>query len=240
LINAYAAVLAAQGNTGSTDPLLFLAVSSLSFGASDTDLTVQVMNVGGGVLDVTGVTATSDTGNWLSASSVAASDMSATNVSAVKVHVDRSGLADALYTGTVTVSSSNGGDQSIAVTMVVQHMTPPVNVDLFVLAVDATTLETKAQTKVNPTTGLGWGMFNVPAGNYIIVCGSDDDHNNTICDDGDTYCGLYPTLNSPQAVGLGSTPVGSLDFTVGAEGTSTLDQERAIAAIRAKGLHILH
>jgi subtilisin family serine protease len=239
LIDAYAAVVAASGASGPNNPLLFLAVPSLSFGNHDTDLSVGVANIGTGMLDVTGVAVTMDTGtNWLSATTAGPSN-AATNVSVVNVHVDRSHLADAVYAGSVQVNSSNGGEQTVVISMVVQSAAPPVNVNLFVLAVDATTLQTKGQSMVNPTTGLGWAMFDLPQGSYILVCGSDDDHNETICDQGDTYCGLYPTIDSPQAVQLGSTPIGSLDFSVSAVGTTALDASTVLDVIRKHGLRLL-
>jgi serine protease len=241
LVNAYAAVIAASNIGPQRRPQIFVSVPSLAFGTNKSDLSFGVINVGIGVLDVTAATVTMDQGdNWLHATTVAAGGSSNTNVSAVNVHIDRSNLADQVYTGSVHVASSNGGDADVGITMVVQHSSQPVDVNLFVLAVDATTLETKGQSVVNPTTGLGWGMFNLPQGNYILVCGSDDDENNTICDQGDTYCGLYPTLNSPQAVGLGSSPLGSLDFPVSAMSTSSADVQALLQKVRARGLRLMH
>jgi serine protease len=238
LVNAYAAVLAAQGGTSAT-PILSLSPDVLSFGASDTTLSSQVANIGGGALNVTGVTpSTSDGGTWLSASTVASSGSSSTNVSAVSVSVDRTGLAAAQYNGSVAVHSSNGGDKTIQVSMVVPSVAPPPNVQLFVLAVDATSFTTKGQVVVNPTTNLAYAFSGLPAGDYIIVCGSDDNHNMTICDSGDIYCGFYPTMSNPQAVTFMGASIGGLDFPVSAQGT-TLASNAVLAAIRAHGVRRL-
>jgi serine protease len=238
LINAFAAVLMASGVGGPNHPLLSVGSTLLAFGAQTSDLSVSVSNIGNGMLDVTGADVSTATGNWLSATTVPSTNP-ATNVGAVNVHVDRTGLADAVYSGSVTVHSSNGGDQTINVSMVVQNVVSTMNIDIFVLAVDATTFDTKGQTVVNPSKGLGWNI-SLPAGNYIIVAGTDDDHDGTICGDGDTYCGLYPTLNDPQPVGLGSDPVGGLDFAVSTQEPVSMAVEQALRVIRARGMKLLH
>jgi subtilisin family serine protease len=238
LVNAYAAVLAAQGGT-STTPILALSPTTLSFGANDTALSAQVTNIGGGALDVTGVAvSTTSGGNWLSASTVPASGSGTTNVSSVSVTVDRTGLAAAQYDGSVQVTSSNGGDKTLQVSMVVPSTAPPPNVQLFVLAVDATTFATKGQAVVNPSTNLAYAFTGLPPGDYILVCGSDDDGNMTICDPGDVYCGVYPTMSNPQAVAFSNASIGDLDFPVSAQSTM-LARGNVLATIRAHGVHRL-
>ena len=82
--------------------------------------------------------------------------------------------------------------------------------------VDATTFETLGQFVVNPaSTSLSYVFASLPAGSYFLAAGSDDDDNGFICDEGDVWCGLYPTLNQPRPV---TVPAGAslqgFDFPV--------------------------
>ncbi|MFN0243077.1 MAG: S8 family peptidase [Planctomycetota bacterium] len=208
LIDAARAVIEAQNATPTT-PLLALAPEIIAFGATDTEVTIDVLNVGGGVLDVTGVI---DDGAWLTIAQVPSSDPS-TNVGALTCTVDRTGLADNDYTALIQVQS-NGGNRLAAVNMTVATPSAPVDVDLFVLAVDLDTLETIAQAVVNPTTGLDYVLADLPAGSYLLVCGSDDDLDDFICGDGDLYCGVYPTVNQPEAIVVSGGDLSGRDFVV--------------------------
>src|SRR5205085_6229074 len=103
-----------------------------------------------------------------------------TNVSRVDVTVNRTGLADADYLGSVTIHS-NGGDIGVTVMMTVATPPPPLNENLFMLAVNADTYATVQQIDLNPTTTLVFDFTSLPNGRYILVCGSDDNGDDTIC-----------------------------------------------------------
>jgi serine protease len=214
LVDAYEAVFAAQNGTGSGLPVLGLSPLLLSFGTSTTALSSQVTNLGSGLLDVGTLTIdTGGSGSWLSAVAVA-SGSSSSDTSSIAVSVDRTGLADGDYSGTVSVAS-NGGTQVITVSMSVDTSTAPVDVDLYVLLVDADTLDTVAQVVVNPTTGLDYSMPDLPAGDYYLVCGSDDDSDGFILGAGDIYAGIYPTLNEPVVIALHAhQTLSAVDFPV--------------------------
>jgi serine protease len=220
LIDAYQALLQV-GNGVPLTPVLTVSPTSLGFGTQVTTLSIDVSNGGGGSLDITSADVnTLFGGPWLSAVTVASNDPS-TNISRVTVTVDRTGLADSDYLGSVTIQSSNGGGGGlpgqfgVTVMMSVATPTAPLNEDLFLLAVKADTLETVRQVLLNPTTTLAFAMADLPNGDYIIVCGSDDDHDNVICGPGDLYCGAYPTADQPQVVTVSGHPLANIDFTVG-------------------------
>jgi serine protease len=216
LVNAFAAVNAAAGS-GSPDPVLGLSTLALAFSPTQDTLTVQVTNVGGGVLDVTGVVASTDTGgDWLTATPVAGTSTS-TNVTSILAEVDRTGLADGVYAGSIDVQS-NGGNASISVSLVVSATPTVEDVTIFVIAVDAVTFETHAQDEVNPTTILDYSLLDLPAGDYILAAGSDDDADGFICGAGDRYCGFYPTLDQPLIVTVAAgEALSGLDFTVSSQ-----------------------
>jgi hypothetical protein len=112
-------------------PVLALAPQSIAFGTQLTTIQVGVSNAGTGLLDVDTLTiSTTDGANWLAATPVAILAPVSSDTSAISVHVDRSGLADGLYTGSVAVAS-NGGVQSIDVVMAVDSASLPVDIDLF-------------------------------------------------------------------------------------------------------------
>jgi serine protease len=194
--------------------VLGLSTLSLAFAAGQDSLSVQVTNVGGGMLDVTSVVAATETGgDWLEAQTVSAPSTT-TNVTSILASVDRTGLADGVYAGSIEVQSS-GGDATISVSLVVTTTPAQEDVDIFVLAVDAITFETRAQDEVNPTTLLAYGLTDLPAGDYLIVAGSDDDDDGFICGPGDRYCGLYPTLDQPLIVTVAAgEDLSGLDFAV--------------------------
>ena len=214
LVDAYEAVYAAQNGAGSGTPVLGISPLLLTFGASGTQLSSQVSNLGSGLLDV-GVLTINMTGggSWLSAVAVPSAS-STSDTASITVSIDRTGLSDGSYSGSVSVAS-NGGTQVIDVAMTVDTSSAPVNVDLYVLLVDANTLATVAQVIVNPTTVLDYSMPDLPAGDYYLVCGSDDDNDGFILGAGDIYAGSYPTINEPVVITLGAhETLDPLDFSV--------------------------
>jgi len=214
LIHAQRAVMEAAGIAVGPNPVLALSPQAIAFGTLQSTIAVGVANAGSGLLDVDTLTiSTNDGMNWLSATPVAILTPVSSDTSAISVHVDRTGLADGNYAGSVSVAS-NGGVQVITVAMTVDAASVPVNIDLFVLAVNADTLETIDQVVVNPTTGLDYAFIDLPEGDYVIIAGSDDDADDVICGAGDLYCGLYPTLNEPEVVSVSGTDLADLDFTI--------------------------
>jgi serine protease len=224
LINALHAVQQAQGSTVPQVPTLALSPTNMIFGSQLTQLTSHATNIGSGQLVLGGLQISSfGPANWLTATPVLSSG-AASNFSAVNVHVNRNGLPDGDYTGTVTVLS-NGGDIPIQVSISVVSKPAVMDVTLFVLLVDAVTFENVAQTLVNPTTGLDYELLDLPAGEYFLVCGSDDDGDQFIFGEGDLYTGIYPTINDPETILLGDgDSIQGLDFPVtgGSSPTSLL------------------
>ncbi len=212
LINAFQAVQLAMGGGGGM-PVLGLSVSSLVGNGAGTQ-SVAVSNLGGGMLSVTALNVSTATGSWLSAQAVPAGTSTSTDTGWITVTTDPTGLADGLYQGSVEVVS-NGGSRTLAVTLSVGDEPTVVDVDIFVLVVDAVSFETLAQRIVNPTRVLDYSISGLPAGNYLLVAGSDDDNDGFICGDQDVYCSLYPTLDQPQVISVseGQTLTG-LDLTM--------------------------
>jgi serine protease len=211
-IDAYAALVSAGATPLGGSPILDVLPTSIDFGDDRTQLTFQVLNDGGGALDV-GLIA--DDAAWLTLVPVSSSD-GTTNIGAVDCTVDRTGLAVGSYTATITVHANNGTVPSRTVAVMLEVVPVPVvvDVDLYVLAVDSTTFDTVKQTIVNPTTGLAYALADLPDGDYYIICGSDEDTSDGVCGPNDTYCGAYPTLDQPVPLHLDGFQVNHVNFTV--------------------------
>ena len=217
LIDAYQALIAAGAGTVPGAPALSVSPTGLGFGSVETQLTFQIVNLGGGLLDV-GVV--SDDAPWLTLVEIASTG-GTTDVGSVRCTVDRTGLAGGSYSGTVTVNANNGTvpSQAVVVTMSVIPAPVLVNVDLFLLAVNADTFETVQQIVLNPTTGLNYRFVDLPAGDYVFVCGSDEDLTDGVCGPNDIYCGIYPTVNQPEVIRFGGGEFSGFNFVVGPSST---------------------
>jgi len=233
--------LQAAGNSTPPTPVIAASPTNLVFGTAATQLTVLISNAGGGSLDV-GTPAFVGGTNFVSnLQTVAATG--ATDVSAVIVTIDRTGLADGDYNCTVQIPS-NGGTAQIALSMTVATPVPPVNVDLYVLLVDLNDPlgpTAVAQAIANPSTSLAWEMLDdgfgseIPEGDYVILCGSDDDNDGFVFGSGDIYTGGWPTLNELVEFPLSKGDVlTGLDFAV-TPSTTTLTPGNRIGRIRRLG-----
>ena len=219
LIQADLAVAAALGSTSPT-PQILASPSALEFGSETTQLTIGVQNSGGGTLDVGTPTFTPNGADPVFATLQAVPSGGTSDISAVTVTVDRSGLADGSYSGVVDIPSTNGGTAAVAVAMDVFTPPTPLDVPLFLLLIDAVTLDTLAQADLNPNSVLAWTIQSgpslaIPSGDYMVVCGSDEENDLDIFDVGDVYRGAWPTLEEIEVLSLaGGTTLSALDFVV--------------------------
>ena len=176
LVNAFAAVQTANGGGGMANPILALDSASVLFNSRAESLSIGVTNAGGGTLEITSVVSTT-TGpqGWLSASSVPAGQGGGpTDTSAIDISVAAGGLPDGVYVGNVAVNS-NAGSQDIAVTLALGQSAPSQNYEVFVIAVDADTLETRAQDVVFTGGSLLYSLDGLEPGRYLLVAGTDED-----------------------------------------------------------------
>lgn len=213
-VNA-AAELADAGTSPVVDPVLRVNPDALSFGLLFDAFTVSVTN-GGGTgtpLQVLGTSFVPDVGGaWLS---VTAQDVDADGLGTYDVTIDRSGLADGVYTGTLTFES-DANDVDVPILMEVGD---PVNAQSnaghhFVLLVEEGTLHTVRQVEADAVKGVYHYRFeDVPPGRYQVVAGTDMDNDRNICDPGEA-CGAYPTLETIVTVEVPGSHYG-LDFVTG-------------------------
>jgi serine protease len=213
LVNAYRAVLAAQGGTGAP-PALSISPTSVDLGTSQTTVDVYVTNSGGGTLTVnTPTTSTQDGAGWLSASRFGAGDSTRSH-NGVRITVNRAGRPAGSYFGRVTVTS-NGGSEDVEVIFTVLSGAPtPINLDVYVLAVDPDTDQTVDQVVVNPQTGLDFHFPALPVGTYYLYAGTDLDDDDFICDEGE-WCGAWPVQGDARLVTVTrNADTGGIEFNL--------------------------
>ncbi len=209
LIDARAAVLAAQDLAGAEpptpDPVLSATPTALNFASSLQQLTFDLRNSGEGDLEVTAVT---DDRSWISVTPEDGDPLGT-----YRVTVDRSGLGDGLYRGTIT-ASSNANDVQIAVIMRVGLSLVSDTGPQYVLLVDPDTFTPVAQSNVLPEDGRYEYLFgNVPAGRYYLFGGSDFDNDGYLCHGGEACVG-YPNLDLLVPVRITGNRT-DLDFATG-------------------------
>jgi len=218
LIDAVKAVnKAATGGGGATvlDAVLRIDPDGLSYGFLANEFRVSASNGGNDqqLLTVTGITFTSDDGApWLTVTPEA---VDAEGLGTYRATVDRSGLADGLYTGTLSFGSDRN-DVDVAVIMSVGDATSAQASagHHYVLLVDPGTFDTIDAHEADAANGRYAFKFDaVDPGDYLIIAGTDSDNDDFICDPGEA-CGAYPTTETIVPITVESHRTG-LFFTTG-------------------------
>lgn len=220
LINAYNAVRAASelaGGTAANTPLLRVVPTNVDFGGDLTSAELTVTNDGTDALSVTSLTPSD---SWMSVAPASGGEGTYT------VSVDRSGLADGIYTGTLTFES-NGGSRTVSTRLTVgsvQEGGGDVGT-VYVLIVNLDDLTTVAQFNASPDDGYSFSFPDLPVGTYGLFAGTDLDNDSFISDDGEAVGG-YPTLLDPQALEATQDRSGlafSVSYSVNVQTPTTAD-----------------
>ena len=200
LVNAFAAVQLANGGGGVT-PVLGLSSTSVLLNNNNTAISVAVSNVGAGLLELTTLNISTQTGgSWLSANSVPIQNPTSSDSSSIEIQANITGLADGVYSGAVEVVS-NGGTRTIAVSLALSSAGGGGEThEVFVLAISTDSLTTIAQDVVQSPNALGYAFSGLTPGSYFVVAGTDADNDGFICDEGEPLCGIYPSAEGPIAL----------------------------------------
>ena len=231
-VNAYQAAVAAANTGGqpvNPTPVLAVSPEALNFGIALNSQTLTVRNGGSG--ELTANAPTEDSGGWLR---VTPTEVNASGIGVYTVSVNRAGLADGVYSATLTVTSSANTVQ-IRVIMQVATLSAGAIGQQYVLLTDPDTHETVAEATVERQEdgSYAYTLRNVPAGTYEIFSGSDANNNLLICDVGES-CGAYLTTNEPVRIEV-SADQSDLDFVSGYE-LNLADFQRATDAGEETGL----
>ncbi len=202
LVDAYAAVVAAQTTPTPVPAELVATPNGLNFGTQGTSATLSLVNGGGGSLSVTSV---SDNAAWLT---VGAASNPATGLGTRTVTVNRTGLAVDTYTASVTIVST-ANTVTIPVIMQVSAANAQANAGFhYVLLLDPDTGEPVYDTSLRANNGVyQFSIPDVAAGSYVVLAGSDQNNDFFICDAGEA-CGAYPTLDSYSLLEVSSNVTG--------------------------------
>ncbi len=207
LINALGAVRAASdiiGVNAAVGPVMRVVPHNVDLGPDTTSVDIVVDNTGGETLSVTGVT-TNET--WLSVSPTSG------GAGTYRISVDRTGLADGIYSGTVSFAS-NGGSASVAVRMGVgaQGASGGDIGTIYILVIDLETGTPVGQFNATAADGYAFAFDSLPAGVYGIFAGTDMDNDSFIDNEGEALGG-FPTLVEADLVDLTQNRSG-LSFNV--------------------------
>jgi len=215
LIDAAAAVIAASEVTGAgeIDPVgsrLSVLPTSLDFREFQSELPLVVTNSGSGALNVTSVATDSP---WLTAAPT-----SGEAPLSIDVTVDRSGLADGSYMGTVQVetdATEGPSSTSVSVAMTVGEVDLGDAGPTIVRVLSADGSQVVAEVTTDAAQGYAYTTPVVEPGTYIVVAGTDRDGDSNICDIEDA-CGLFQEPITIADSGEGVTDVSFLlTFGVG-------------------------
>ncbi|WP_051361097.1 S8 family serine peptidase [Desulfuromonas sp. TF] len=209
LIDASKAILAAQevpgGGGGEPESRLAISATVLDFDFYLTGLTFEISNAGSGVLNITDISSDQP---WLS---VIPTEGNAPLT--VRLTVNRNGLSQGNYQGTVTITSDAAQGPASATVQVFMSVGEVVfgNVgNIFVLLIDEANQQTVAQVETDFSQGYAYSIGGISPGSFLVVAGTDRDEDGIICDIEDA-CGFYPLSVTVNA----GSDQRNLNFTIG-------------------------
>lgn len=182
--------------------------TSITLGAN-TSAALSLGNQGGGVPSLSSIQSGA---SWLS---ITASNTDAQGLGSYNLMVDRSGLADGIYTSQATFSFGAGTVAVVPVSMRVGSVNQQGQASqIYILAIAESSGELVSQFDAAlPASGqLTFSLSGLPSGNYQIVAGTDVDNDSFLCQHGES-CGAYPSLSEAVYIDLSSDKQG-LDFTI--------------------------
>lgn len=212
LVDALAAVQSA-GNPPTT-PILVATPTVVDLGASGTQDSVTLANRGTGTL--TFVSASENpAAPWLQGTLIAAASGNISH-DRLDLAVDRTGLANGVFQTTATLVFTDGTSSFTATVDVRMQVgsNQQSQDEVFVLLLHPDSFETLFQVSTTAAQNFQYSFHDVPAGNYVLVAGTDRDNNDLLGEEGELF-GIWPSLDQPQllTVPAGAT-VANLDFSL--------------------------
>lgn len=204
------AAIAAIGEPPGEIPAMIVSPPDLQLGAFTNSATFEISNAAGGALVVDAISVPPEA-SWLS---VVQQAVDANGVGTYEATVSREGLAEGVYSTTVTITS-NSNSGVFAATMLVppELVFTPSAGDLWVLLIEADTRNTAFVTRAEVEAGqITYSITGVYEGTYELLAGSDSDADLFVCDGGES-CGAYTDYATPTPVIIDADTTG-LDFVV--------------------------
>lgn len=190
LIDAYQSVLSAME---SAPTVALFEPAALTFGRADETLSLSVSRLGAD--DLTILAVSSDAG-WLQATGV---ELDSDGFGSYQVAVERTGLADGIYLGNLSIETSTE-TRAVAVKMqVLAETTSGEFGNHYVLLLDSQSGDAVGQAQTTATGA--FSIEGVGAGGYYLIAGTDMDNDNYIGDAGEAF-GAYLSLDNPILLNL--------------------------------------
>lgn len=224
LIDALKAVQAAQGNTDLPGTLV-ATPPAINLAPNVSSQTFTLSNGGTRALPVPSVAVTPANG-WLAVTPPTSAD----GLGTYTLRVNRAGLAPGAYSGSIRLTSGTAVS-TISVVMQVTATGVNPNSDLghhYILLIDQ---DGKAvqQSEARISGGVyNFQLAGVPAGEYLLVAGSDADNSGSIGDWGEA-AGAYRSMSDPVALKVTGNVTG-LEFDSGFMFALTSAQSNSLGA----------
>lgn len=235
IVDAFKSVQAAQrlagGGTLPTTPAVITAIpASIIVDSNQNGADLSLANQGSESASIISISADA---TWLTIEPTLVDE---NGLGSYLLRVDRSGLADILYTTTITVNISNGSETIIPVSMLVSDSDSQGNSSVvYVVLMDA---EQNVFRSIL-TSAVAAGQFafeftDVPEGRYFLAGGSDVDNDFFLCQYGET-CGGFPVLGGFEEITLANDDKAGLNFVIdilfNSEMATTISTDRSTVEI---------
>jgi serine protease len=224
LIDAFRAVEAAQtlSTGGTTDDNSIAAPDPYRVALGTTEsATLEIFLKNGPAVTVTNIAASE---TWLT---VREDSVDANGLGNYLVEVDRSGLPESLYSGSLTFTLDIGNTIVVPVTMQVGGIDRVANIStMYVLLFDADfNLIDETVPVVQGNGVFSYEFVDVSPGRYIVLGGTDVDNDFVICQTSEA-CGSYPVSLSNDSFEVIDSDRTGLDFSAGIETSASTSQSQ--------------
>ncbi len=213
IIDAYKAtreaLLLAQGGTIPLIPAnIQLSPQQLNLGY---DATGEFSIINTGEVSASIVSITTNT-SWIS---VATKSIDSNKLGTYQISINRNGLSDGFYSGSVNFTTSIPSTLSLLVTINVGTGSNDSNIGNISVYLFDSSLTYVASVSI---TDIGGGRYsysfeNVAKGEYFVIAGSDIDYDKNICQLGEN-CGTYPVINAIEKVVIDENNLNNINFVV--------------------------
>jgi serine protease len=217
LIDAYSAVLSAQG--GEIPTVLKASASALNFGSDLSGLSLSLQMMGAGSLSITSVSTDAawvDVPSAISGTNLdtdSSTDTPSTVVFDVTINRPQNYL-DGTYSATITFNTTEN-TLNVPVSMQIISTDPNSNAGYqYIVLLDPDTKEPQYTTGAVAQNGrYSYQFDNVAAGSYLLIAGTDMDNDQFLGDSGEAY-GEYLSKEEPVIINVNSD-LTQLDFSSG-------------------------
>ena len=195
-------------------PVLYLDKSYLNYGKTIGQYSINASNFGNGNLEISSVSAAD-------AFVTVSGPQENAGIYTYTVGIDRSDLADGIYSSTVSFTSNGGGvDVSLVFQVMSSNLSSEGNLgNISVILKDINSgAEIPLQIQSAAAGQYSFSIDGVEQGVYEIHSGTDIDNDGVICGIAEA-CGAYPTLMSPATVIVNGN-VENLDFSLEIDGSA--------------------